>query len=107
MFHYGILRVNVLKKHRDSLKLIHLVPPAFVVFIILLTILSVLSSHLFDILVFFMGVYFIIGFVFATLKTFKKGKLLFPFIPFIIFLLHFSWGFGFIVGYFLPNHRAK
>jgi len=95
MFRYGILRVHMFKKHKSAVKITHLIPPSFVVTLILIlifTLLAVLNPiFLFALLL----CYFLVNFL----------SVFIPLISLLIFLLHFSWGLGFIVGLFLPRSK--
>lgn len=105
MFRYGILRVNVLKKHLNSLRLFHLVPSAFVIVNIALLILG--AAKVIDIkyLYYLLSFYFAIN-IYSCLSTLFPKKLLFlPTLPLLIFLMHFAWGLGFIIGLILPRSQ--
>lgn len=103
IFRYGILRVNVLKKHIDSLKLLHMIPPIFVVMLILGIGLSFVSNTFLSLLVVVLIIYFGLNLI-TTMKTLfpKKIKYLI-FIPALIFVMHISWGSGFLLGLLLPK----
>ncbi len=105
LFRYGILRVNVVKKHRDALKIIHLIPSIFVLVVLSLIILLTLKSIFLEILIFIICIHFLVSLVtsFRYLKSDQYRFLLF--IPFLIFLMHFFWGLGFIVGLILPKSK--
>ena len=105
MFRYGILRVHMFKKHKSAVKITHMIPPSFVVtlmIILFLTLFSVLNPiFLFAILL----CYFLVNLLSVLLKISRENLHLIPLISFVIFLLHFSWGLGFIVGLFLPRSK--
>jgi cellulose synthase/poly-beta-1,6-N-acetylglucosamine synthase-like glycosyltransferase len=105
MFRYGILRVHMFKKHKSAVKITHIIPPAFVVTIItlfILTLASVLNSIL---LAAVLAIYFLVNLLSVILKSIKENLHFVPLVTFLIFLLHFSWGLGFIVGLFLPRSK--
>ncbi len=103
IFRYGILRVNVLKKHIDSVKLLHLVPPVFVLTLLSLIVLTFFNPAYLPFLILLLVVYFIANFT-ASIKTvFPKKKKYLLFLPVLVFVLHISWGLGFLVGLFLPK----
>lgn len=105
MFRYGILRVHMFKKHKSAVKITHLIPPSFVVVLtslLILTLASVLKP-IFLIVVFVS--YFLVNLLSVLLKTSKENLKFIPIVSFLIFLLHFSWGFGFIIGLFLPRSK--
>ena len=103
MFRYGILRVNVLKKHLDSIKIVHLVPPIFVISIILLALLALGNIIESKILIFFLLFYFFVNLLFSVFTLSSKKILFLPIVPFLTFLMHFFWGLGFLIGLLLPR----
>jgi cellulose synthase/poly-beta-1,6-N-acetylglucosamine synthase-like glycosyltransferase len=105
MFRYGILRVNVVKKHIDSLKIVHLIPPIFVVTFLVLIILGFFDTIFFNALFLFLILYFLAGFVTTLVKIFPKNSKFLFLIPPVIFMLHFSWGTGFLAGLILSNKK--
>ncbi len=103
IFRYGILRVNVLKKHFDSIKLLHLIPPLFVVALIFGFIFSAFSKTVFYLFIGMLIVYFTLNLIASFIAVFPKKMKYFIFLPVLIFLTHFSWGLGFLVGLVLPK----
>jgi cellulose synthase/poly-beta-1,6-N-acetylglucosamine synthase-like glycosyltransferase len=105
MFRYGILRVHMFKKHKSAVKMTHMVPPAFVLTLILLltlTLFSILSPlYLVAVLV----LYFFVNLLSVSIKATKENYKFIPLISALIFALHFSWGLGFIVGLILPRSK--
>jgi cellulose synthase/poly-beta-1,6-N-acetylglucosamine synthase-like glycosyltransferase len=105
IFRYGILRVNVLKKHIDSFKFLHLIPPAFVLVLVFGVLLGFINKVFFTILGLLLAFYFILN-ISASIKAVFPNKIkYFLFIPFLVFILHISWGLGFLVGMFLPKSQ--
>jgi len=103
IFRYGILRVNVLKKHFDSIKILHLIPPFFVIFLILGIGLSFINKTALFLLMFTLAIYFGLN-ILTSLKTvFPKKMKYFIFIPLLVFITHISWGLGFLIGLILPK----
>jgi cellulose synthase/poly-beta-1,6-N-acetylglucosamine synthase-like glycosyltransferase len=105
MFRYGILRVNVLKKHLSAFKFSHIIPPLFVICLIVLFMLMVISkiSPVYF-LIFIIG-YFVMNVIGTIYKSSKENTLYLFVLPLIIFLMHFSWGLGFIAGLILPRSK--
>jgi glycosyltransferase involved in cell wall biosynthesis len=98
-FNYGILRVNVIKKHIDAITGVHLIPPILLLSSILLLGLGLLNSIFFKFLAgicFLYLLYLFLGSIETVLRE-KKPLLLFI-LPAIFFTMHVSWGFGFLVG---------
>ena len=105
MFRYGILRVHMFKKHKSAVKITHMIPPSFVVVLtslLILTLASVLRPFFF--IVVFLS-YFLVNLFSVSLKISKENLKFIPIVSFLIFLLHFSWGLGFIIGLFLPRSK--
>lgn len=105
LFRYGILRVNVVKKHSDALKLVHTIPSVFVLVILCLIVLLPVNTLYLKLLIFIFCLHFVTS-VLTSLRFLKSGQFKFLiFIPFLIFLMHFFWGFGFLVGLILPKSK--
>ena len=105
MFRYGILRVNVLKKHFSAFKISHIVPPLFVLSLIILFALTLLSKIDTVYVLIFILFYLVANLIGTLLKMNKENLLYVLIVPIIIFLMHFSWGLGFIVGLILPRSK--
>ncbi|MDZ7725182.1 MAG: glycosyltransferase family 2 protein [candidate division KSB1 bacterium] len=100
-YNYGILRVNVIKKHFDAFKFIHILPPLFVSLLIITAISGILipkTSIFFLVLTVIYLVYLIIGALITAQNTQKPG---YTFKLVVIFMtMHTSWGLGFLRGLF-------
>jgi glycosyltransferase involved in cell wall biosynthesis len=100
-YNYGILRVNMFKKHSYSFKLFHLAPPVFVLFLVglaLLTLCGSLFSLLFVSLVLVYFLYLSVGAVYTCRNHESYDYLLI--VPLLFIVMHISWGSGFWVGLF-------
>lgn len=98
-FNYGILRVNVIKKHQDAVKAIHLLPPLFILAIIILALASFhlpVFRLLLGILAVLYALYICWGSIYTSVKN-KTGKYLFV-LPLVFLTMHISWGLGFWTG---------
>lgn len=105
MFRYGILRVHMFKKHKTAIKITHMIPPAFVVTLLSLLIL-IASSIISPVFIFaVLGLYFILNLLTVISKISKSNFKFVPMVSFLIFVLHFSWGLGFLVGLILPKSK--
>ena len=105
MFRYGILRVNMFKKHIDALNILHLIPSVFVITFIGLLILSVFSKSFLIIFGTLIALYLIISSIAIVLKVSLEDIIFIPLFLFLIFIMHFTWGLGFIVGYISPKSK--
>ena len=92
-FQYGLFKPLVIKKIGKVVRIRHLVPVFFVLYLFFLPILFLFSG------LFILPIiaYFIVGFYFASKSRFISNT----FLAFMI--LHFSYGFGFLRGIFLKN----
>ena len=105
MFRYGILRVHMFKKHKSAVKITHIIPPVFVVTLVTISILTLATVLDPIFLAAVLISYFLVNLLSVLLKSTKENLLFVPLVSFLIFLLHFSWGLGFIVGLFLPRSK--
>ena len=103
-FRYGIFRVNVVKKHIDALKLLHLIPPMFVLSLLVTGIFSFFSASMKP---FFMALLllYVLFLTVATLTTASRsGWKHLPVLPLAFMMMQLSFGFGFWVGLFKSRH---
>jgi cellulose synthase/poly-beta-1,6-N-acetylglucosamine synthase-like glycosyltransferase len=103
IFRYGILRVNVLKKHINSIKLLHIIPPLFVISIVSILILSLFYPVFWNVIFLFLAAYFLVSFLSVIFNPIVKSIDLYLLLPLLIFVMHFSWGLGFLIGLILPK----
>ena len=103
MFRYGILRVNVLKKHLNSIKIVHVIPPLFVLILLTLGIGAIFNPVILYLFLLLLGVYFLVNIGSIFLKLFPSKLKFLPVLPFLIFSMHFAWGLGYIIGLILPK----
>ena len=93
-FQYGYWKVIANKKHRTVTTIRQIFPPAFVLFILLGLLFSIILHPIFIcyfIIIFF---YFILSLFFALKKSFKLNMIFKILISF--WILHFSYGLGYI-----------
>lgn len=99
-FRYGFWKVAVIKKHKKPARLSHLVPAAFVGFLALFSILSFFNSlaamalSLVMIIYFGLSLYFSLENICVCSLSDKMRLVL------VQFILHFSYGLGFLCGIF-------
>ncbi len=99
-FRYGILRVNVLKKHRNGLNTFHVLPPLYVLLLIGMLIGGIFSTSFIYIAAAMVLIHFLAGVVSALVNTREKYFLAVILLPLIYMCMHFSWGVGFFYGLF-------
>ncbi len=105
-FDYGISRVNVVKQHLNALKLIHLVPPFFVLISIASLLLSAIHPPFIKIPGGLWGCYLIYLLAASIItsiqiKTFRYCLIL----PILFMAMQLSWGSGFLIGLFKTYKR--
>jgi glycosyltransferase involved in cell wall biosynthesis len=97
-FQNGKWNIVTFRKDRNSVSLRHLIPLFFVSGIIGLSLLGLYFKSFWDLLVILLGLYFLLGFVFAFIKT--KKIINFIKMPFLFFLLHVAYGYGSLISIF-------
>lgn len=95
-FSNGKWNMILLKEDRSGLSIRHLVPFAFVIFLILSTFLGFLCHPIWIIEGNILMLYFILGIIFG-IKAKAKGLEIIE-MPFLFFLLHTSYGIGYLSG---------
>lgn len=103
LFRYGILRVNVIKKHFNAVKLLHLIPPAFALTTMGLLIVGIFKQVLLIPLAVIWGLYFLLAFFSSAQISSEKGFRYFVILPILFAVIHLSWGIGFLVGIFVSR----
>ncbi len=99
-YEYGLWKVAVIKKHRRPARISHLIPASFVLFIILFTFLSLFSRFARYVFLCVMLLYFLLDVYFSCSnsqikKVTDKLRLML-----VHFILHISYGIGFLAGCF-------
>jgi GT2 family glycosyltransferase len=95
LYRYGILRVNVIKKHLDAVKPIHLVPVLTLAVAVIL-----LAAGLWMPLLIFFGLYAVAVLAFSVRAAVAEGFRYLAVLPLLFPLIHLSWGLGFVAGIF-------
>jgi len=94
-FRYGFWKVKTIVKHPNSLRWRQLVPPVFVLTLIV-SFALVPFFHIYGMVV--PGLYVISNLVASFQIASQRGRRYFPLLPFIFVILHISWGIGFLIG---------
>ncbi|MDY6878140.1 MAG: glycosyltransferase family 2 protein [Chloroflexota bacterium] len=97
-FQYGFWKVQVLKKHPDSVKIRHLVAPAFVLSLVTSMVVGIWWT---EVLLFSAGILstYVCAAMMASLLAARKNRQWIVFLlPFVFLILHVSWGLGFLWG---------
>jgi cellulose synthase/poly-beta-1,6-N-acetylglucosamine synthase-like glycosyltransferase len=101
LFRYGILRVNVIKKHLDAMKWIHLVPLIFLSGLIVL-----IGLRLWMPVIFLLGFYILAVLYYSLRIAAREGLRYLPILPLLLVTIHLSWGLGFVVGLFRSQENC-
>jgi glycosyltransferase involved in cell wall biosynthesis len=93
-YQYGLYKPLVLKKIKSAVSLRHLIPPGFVVYLLLLPICFIIPFYpgLIPLLL------YILGDLFFTLRS-KRPVTELPAVMLVYPILHISYGIGFLVGF--------
>lgn len=98
-FNYGIFRVNVMKKHFDSFKLIHFLPPLFIATMCILLVGGFLLPVLWRFAAVLSAAYLLYIVLGAIVTAGKIRKIHYvPVLPLVFATMQISWGTGFLVG---------
>jgi len=99
-YEYGFWKVAVIKKHRKPARITHLIPALFVLFILFFGVLSCFSKPL---RLFYLGVlsFYIFLNAYFSFRNKKVKSIKDKFrLMWVHFILHFAYGFGFVMGLF-------
>jgi len=99
-FRYGILRINVVKKHPDAFKMLHGIPPTFVLSIIATLLLGLTNPVFLKAHGGIWGLYFTYNLIASLSVSMKIGLKYLLVLPIIFLSMHFGFGVGFLVGIF-------
>ena len=95
-FRYGFWKVRMLQKHPRSVRVRQLVPPLFVLVLLLSGALSAISSLAAWVLALVVVSYLSLALAFSFSIAARKGWRYLPILPVIFACLHLSWGLGFL-----------
>lgn len=105
---YGFWKVQMLKRYPTTLRWRQFLPPAFVLGLVVLAILSIFFKialyGLLATVAFYCLVLLLVGLNFAIKE---KQLALLGGVPLAIATMHFSWGSGFLLGLFFKNGKKK
>lgn len=94
VFRFGAARINIFQRHRSELKIAHLMPAGFVLFLIVGLMASVASTWIMQIVVALLGIYFSILFFHSS---FQNKNLFVGFLSVIASVLQLTgYGLGFL-----------
>ncbi|ERJ00309.1 MULTISPECIES: glycosyltransferase family 2 protein [Eubacteriales] len=99
-YEYGVWKVAVIKKHKKPARLSHLVPISFVLFIAVFGLLSLFFSPARWVFGGVMGLYLLLDIYFSFSNKRVKGFVNKLRLMWVHFILHISYGLGFLQGIF-------
>ena len=95
---YGYWKVRVIQKHKYPASIRHVIPSGFVLFLLVLPLLSWLSSLAGWAWLGLAGTYTVVNLTASFLTACQNALKLFPVLPFVFFCFHFGYGLGFLHG---------
>ena len=101
---YGYWKVSVIKKHPQQASLRHFLPAVLVLSFVILGLFTLHGFYGFWI---FAGSYFLAVGLFSFKSAYKLSLRLLPGLIYAIFLIHISFGIGFIIGSICKPFRLK
>jgi cellulose synthase/poly-beta-1,6-N-acetylglucosamine synthase-like glycosyltransferase len=98
---YGILRVNVMKKHRDAVKLLHLLPPLFLTISLVSAALAFVRPFSLNMLAAIWALY-LVYVLLASVITAQQQRCYRHMIllPAVFMVMQLCWATGFLIGIF-------
>ena len=107
-YYYGFYKVRVIQKIKSIFSFRHFVPAIFVLTLILFMVIGIFQRIIWPIL--FLGaVYLFVNITFSIYESVKHKVKSLVLLPIIYFIMHFSYGLGFLVGlvFFANKWRAS
>ena len=107
-YYYGFYKVRVFQKIRSIFSFRHFVPPIFVFTLISFIVIGIFQKILLPIL-FLGGGYLFMNITFSVYESVKHKTKSLVLLPIIYFIMHFSYGLGFLAGlvFFANKWRAS
>ena len=106
-YQYGFFKVRVIQKVKAIISWRHLVPSCFVFIMFFSILLGIIINSNLPIKISF-GVYFIINLTYTIYESLNRKSGLLIYLPLVYFIMHLSYGIGFIAGlYYFLNRWGK
>ena len=107
-YYYGFYKVRVIQKIKSIFSFRHFVPAIFVLTLILLAVIAIFQKIFWPIL-FFGGIYLFMNITFSIYESIKNQSKSLILLPVIYFIMHLSYGIGFLAGlvFFANRWRAS
>lgn len=105
-FRYGYWKAQMVKLHPRSIRLRHLVAPAFVSSLVVFGLLSFFWIPALWVLLVVLGSYILLASLFAlSIASRNRQGRLFVILPVVFLLIHWAWGLSFLLGLGMPLRR--
>ena len=107
-YYYGFYKVRVIQKIKSIFSFRHLIPAVFVLTLISFIVIGIFQRIIWPTL--FLGaLYLFVNITFSIYESVKHGVKSLILLPIIYFIMHFSYGLGFLVGlvFFANKWRAS
>ena len=107
-YFYGFYKVRVIQKIKSIISLRHFVPGIFVITLISSLAIAISQNYFWPINL-IGGIYFLMNITFSIFESVKRHIILFILLPVIYFIMHISYGLGFLAGlvFFINKWRAS
>lgn len=106
-FRYGFWKVRMLCKYPESIAPRQVIPPAFVLSLLLTLLLGALFREFAYLFLAIIATYLTCSLVTSVLIASRRGWRYLPFLPLAFVCLHVGWGTGFLWGLFRWGTRLK
>ena len=103
-FYYGFYKVRVIQKIKSIFSLRHFVPAIFVLTLILFVVIAIFQRIFWPIF-FFGALYLFVNVTFSIYESVKSHAKSLVLLPIIYFIMHLSYGLGFLAGLVLFANR--
>jgi glycosyltransferase involved in cell wall biosynthesis len=97
-FHYGFWKLEMIQMHPRSVRLRHLVAPLFVFSLFAAGLLGLVHRGFLPLFLLVISSYLFCSLLAALSIARRKGWRYFPLLPVAFAVMHFGWGFGFLLG---------
>lgn len=98
-YQYGLFKPLVNKKVGSPATIRQLVPPLFLLFLIIIPVTLLIHKFVFITALLFLAIYLFMSFMFSISISIKKNKFLLIFLlPILFFVIHISYGAGYVWG---------
>ncbi|MDZ7374210.1 MAG: glycosyltransferase family 2 protein [candidate division KSB1 bacterium] len=105
-FWYGVQRMNVVRKHPDAVKPLHVLPPVVLLTGSILTAASLFVGRVVPALWILAGAYAALNILASGAIARRAGWKYFPVLPVAFLTMHLAWASGAIVGFFYRKKPA-